>query len=95
MATTFPHLLLQHAAQRPDAVALREKEYGIWQLRHGVDEHSLVLAAGEFRSVDEHECVFGQLYRTAQGAFSSCEGGENRVSAIPMPGVGTMCRPSR
>lgn len=31
MATTFPHLLLQHAAQRPDAVALREKEYGIWQ----------------------------------------------------------------
>ena len=31
MKTTFPHLLLQHAAQRPDAAALREKEYGIWQ----------------------------------------------------------------
>ncbi len=31
MKTTFPHLLLQHAAQRPDAPALREKEYGIWQ----------------------------------------------------------------
>lgn len=31
MATTFPHLLLEHAAQRPDAPALREKEYGIWQ----------------------------------------------------------------
>ncbi|WP_367067401.1 AMP-binding protein [Oryzisolibacter sp. LB2S] len=31
MTTTFPHLLLQHAAQRPDAPALREKEYGIWQ----------------------------------------------------------------
>ncbi|HEV7912539.1 MAG TPA: AMP-binding protein, partial [Albitalea sp.] len=31
MSTTFPRLLLDHAAQRPDAPALREKEYGIWQ----------------------------------------------------------------
>ncbi len=31
MPTTFTHLLLQHAAQRPDAAALREKEFGIWQ----------------------------------------------------------------
>ncbi len=31
MATTFPRLLLEHAAQRPAATALREKEYGIWQ----------------------------------------------------------------
>ncbi len=31
MAKTFPHLLLQHAAERPGAAALREKEYGIWQ----------------------------------------------------------------
>ena len=31
MATTFPHLLLKHAAERPSAAALREKEYGIWQ----------------------------------------------------------------
>ena len=31
MDTTFPRLLLQHAAQRPDAPAMREKEYGIWQ----------------------------------------------------------------
>ena len=30
-STTFPRLLLEHAAQRPDAPALREKEYGIWQ----------------------------------------------------------------
>jgi long-chain acyl-CoA synthetase len=28
---TFPQLLLQHAAQRPEAPAMREKEYGIWQ----------------------------------------------------------------
>lgn len=31
MTTTFPHLLQKHAAERPDAPALREKEYGIWQ----------------------------------------------------------------
>ena len=31
MTTTFPRLLLEHAAQRPDSPALREKEYGIWQ----------------------------------------------------------------
>ena len=31
MSTTFPRLLLGHAAQRPGAPALREKEYGIWQ----------------------------------------------------------------
>jgi hypothetical protein len=29
--TTFPRLMLEHAKQRPDAPALREKEYGIWQ----------------------------------------------------------------
>jgi long-chain acyl-CoA synthetase len=29
--TTFPRLMLQHASQRPQAPALREKEYGIWQ----------------------------------------------------------------
>ncbi len=31
MQTTFPRLMLEHAKQRPDAPALREKVYGIWQ----------------------------------------------------------------
>ncbi|HMO46594.1 MAG TPA: AMP-binding protein [Rubrivivax sp.] len=31
MQTTFPRLMLEHAKARPDAAALREKEYGIWQ----------------------------------------------------------------
>ncbi len=31
MTSTFPHLLLQQAQERPGAPALREKEYGIWQ----------------------------------------------------------------
>ncbi|MGR4870564.1 AMP-dependent synthetase/ligase [Variovorax sp. LARHSF232] len=29
--TTFPRLLLEHAAQRPGAPAMREKDLGIWQ----------------------------------------------------------------
>ena len=28
---TFPRLLLDHAQRRPDAPALREKAYGVWQ----------------------------------------------------------------
>ena len=31
MLTTFPQLLLKHAAERGNAPAMREKEYGIWQ----------------------------------------------------------------
>ncbi|WP_213362495.1 AMP-dependent synthetase/ligase [Brachymonas denitrificans] len=31
MNMTFPRLLLEHASQRPNEHAMREKEYGIWQ----------------------------------------------------------------
>ncbi|MEO8806092.1 MAG: AMP-binding protein [Burkholderiaceae bacterium] len=31
MQTTFPRLMLKHAAERPGAAALREKSFGIWQ----------------------------------------------------------------
>jgi long-chain acyl-CoA synthetase len=31
LETTFPRLMLEHAQARPEAPALREKEYGIWQ----------------------------------------------------------------
>ncbi|MFM8769937.1 MAG: AMP-binding protein, partial [Rubrivivax sp.] len=31
MDTTFPRLMLEHAKARPEAPALREKAYGIWQ----------------------------------------------------------------
>jgi long-chain acyl-CoA synthetase len=31
MQRTFPRLLLEHVQQRPEAPAMREKEYGIWQ----------------------------------------------------------------
>jgi len=31
VSSTFPRLMLEHAARRPDAAALRVKEFGIWQ----------------------------------------------------------------
>jgi long-chain acyl-CoA synthetase len=32
METTFPRLLLKHASERPHDAAMREKEFGIWQM---------------------------------------------------------------
>ena len=48
MQTTFPRLMLEHAKARPDAPALREKEYGIWQSLSWADLATLVreLACG-------------------------------------------------
>jgi long-chain acyl-CoA synthetase len=45
---TFPRLMLEHATARPDAPALREKEYGIWQSLSWADLATLVreLACG-------------------------------------------------
>ncbi|MFM2447929.1 MAG: hypothetical protein RIS44_379 [Pseudomonadota bacterium] len=45
---TFPRLMLEHAAKRPQATALREKEYGIWQATSWADLATLVrhLACG-------------------------------------------------
>ena len=42
MQTTFPQLLLRHAAERPDAPAMREKEYGIWQAHSWASMATLV-----------------------------------------------------
>ncbi len=86
MRTTFPQLLLQHAAQRPQAAAMREKEYGIWQTttwQHMADLvkhlacglHQLGLQRGE------HLIVVGanrpSLYATMLAAQS--------LGAIPVP----------
>ena len=42
MPTTFPRLLLDHAQSRPNAPALREKVYGIWQTTTWSDLATLV-----------------------------------------------------
>ena len=86
MLTTFPQLLLQHAAERPTAPALREKEYGIWQTHSWADLVGLVeqVAAGlHLAGLQRHEhmVVIGanrpRLYATMLAAQS--------LGAIPVP----------
>ncbi len=86
MSTTFPQLLLRHAAERPAAAALREKEYGIWQTYSWSALAQLVegLAAGLYAAGlqrGEHLVVIGanrpRLYATMLAAQS--------LGAIPVP----------
>ena len=96
MLTTFPQLLLKHAAERPTAPALREKEYGIWQAHSWADLARLVehVAAGlHLAGLQRHEhmVVIGanrpRLYATMLAAQS--------LGAIPVPlyqdAVGAEC----
>jgi len=86
MQTTFPRLLLQHAAARPSAPAMREKEYGIWQTISWADMATLVanMACGLHQAGlkrGEHMIVVGsnrpRLYATLLAAQS--------LGAIPVP----------
>ena len=86
MDTTFPRLLLQHAAQRPHAAAMREKEYGIWQTLAWAELARLVehIACGLHEAGlarGEHMVVVGanrpRLYATMLAVQS--------LGAIPIP----------
>ena len=86
MMTTFPGLLLKHAAERPTAPAMREKEYGIWQTHSWADLAKLVeQIAGGLQQAGlahgEHMVVIGanrpRLYATMLAAQS--------IGAIPIP----------
>ena len=86
MQTTFPQLLLDHAAQRPTEPAMREKEYGIWQAMTWSDLSMLVaqLACGLHKAGlrrDEHMIVIGanrpRLYATMLAVQS--------IGAVPIP----------
>jgi long-chain acyl-CoA synthetase len=86
METTFPRLLLQHAAQRPAEPAMREKEYGIWQTHSWADMAKLVeqVACGLHQAglaAGEHMIVIGanrpRLYATMLAAQS--------LGAVPIP----------
>lgn len=86
MRTTFPRLLLEHAAKRPQAPAMREKEYGIWQTTTWQQMAELVehIAGGLHQlglQRDEHIIVVGanrpSLYATMLAAQS--------LGAIPVP----------
>ncbi|HVR50763.1 MAG TPA: AMP-binding protein, partial [Pseudorhodoferax sp.] len=86
MDTTFPQLLLQHAAKRPDAPAMREKEFGIWQTLTWRELASMVehVACGLHQAglqAGEHLAVVGanrpRLYATMLAAQA--------LGAIPVP----------
>ena len=86
MQTTFPKLLLEHAARRPQAPALREKEYGIWQALSWADLAKLVehMACGMHQlglQRGQHMVVIGanrpRLYAAMLAAQS--------LGAIPVP----------
>ncbi|HSV35906.1 MAG TPA: AMP-binding protein [Ramlibacter sp.] len=86
METTFPRLLLQHAAQRPADPAMREKEYGIWQTHTWAAMAELVthVACGLHQAglrAGEHMVVLGancpRLYATMLAAQS--------LGAVPIP----------
>jgi long-chain acyl-CoA synthetase len=86
MHTTFPKQLLLHAARRPQAPAMREKEYGIWQALSWSDLAIMVeqLAAGLHQSGlqrGDHMVVLGanrpRLYATMLAVQS--------LGAIPIP----------
>ena len=73
MQSTFPGLLLSHAAARPTAPAMREKEYGIWQALSWAELATMVahLACGLHQAGlrrGEHMVVVGanrpRLYAT-------------------------------
>ncbi len=86
MQTTFPRLMLDHAKQRPEAAALREKVYGIWQtttwsaLAQQVRELACGLAAAGLQR-DDHAVVVGEnrprLYATMLAIQS--------LGAVPVP----------
>ncbi|MEO8310660.1 MAG: AMP-binding protein [Caldimonas sp.] len=86
MQTTFPRLLLEHAAARPAAPALREKDFGIWQTLGWGDLAALVRAmacglseAGLKRG--EHMVVVGENRPRLYAAMLAAQA----LGAVPVP----------
>ena len=86
MQSTFPTLMFEHAAKRPQAPALREKEYGIWQTTTWAQLAQLVeqMACGLHQAGlqrGDHMVVVGanrpRLYATMLAAQS--------LGAVPVP----------
>ncbi len=86
MLTTFPRLMLQHAAERPQAPALREKEYGIWQTTAWGDLAQLVreMAGGLAEAGlqrGQHIVVVG----SNRPRLSACMLAAQALGAVPIP----------
>ncbi len=86
MQTTFPRLMLEHAAKRPGAAALREKEYGIWQtlnwgaLAQLVRELACGLAAAGLQR-GQHLVVVG----SNRPRLTACTLAAQSLGAVPVP----------
>ncbi|MBL8359874.1 MAG: AMP-binding protein [Rubrivivax sp.] len=86
MQTTFPRLMLEHAKSRPEAPALREKVYGIWQTLTWQELATLVrrmacgfAEAGVQRG--EHMVVIGENRPRLYAAMLAAQS----LGAIPVP----------
>ncbi|MEE8617263.1 MAG: AMP-binding protein, partial [Roseateles sp.] len=86
MVDTFPRLLLDHAARRPGAPALREKAFGLWQtlswagLADLVQDLALGLAAAGLRR-GEHLVVVGENRPRLYASMLAAQA----LGAIPVP----------
>jgi long-chain acyl-CoA synthetase len=86
LVDTFPRLLLDHAARRPDAPALREKAYGVWQtlswsqLAGLVRELALGLSAAGLRR-GEHVVVVGENRPRLYASMLAAQA----LGAVPVP----------
>ena len=86
LSSTFPQLLLEHAARRPHAPALRVKEYGIWQttswaaLADQVRELAGGFAAAGMKR-DDHLVVVGENRPRLYAAMLAAQ----TLGAIPIP----------
>ena len=86
MQTTFVRLMLEHAARRPDAPALREKEYGIWQtttwsqLAERVRHLACGFAAAGMKR-GEHVVVIGDNRPRLYAAMLAAQA----LGAVPVP----------
>ncbi|MFO1269967.1 MAG: AMP-binding protein, partial [Rubrivivax sp.] len=86
MQTTFPRLMLEHAAKRPAAAALREKVYGIWQTTTWADlaAEARALACGLAEAGlkrDEHVVVVGENRPRLYAAMLAVQS----LGAVPVP----------
>jgi len=84
--TTFTRLMLAHAAQRPHAAALREKEFGIWQTLSWSGLATLVreLACGLHEAGlkrGEHLVVIGEN----RPRLYACMLAAQSLGAVPVP----------
>ena len=86
MQTTFPRLMLDHAKARPDAAALREKSYGIWQTTTWAQLADLVrqlacgLAAAGLKR-DHHVVVVGDNRPRLYASMLAVQA----LGAVPIP----------